>query len=80
MKDVFDELREELESVDRWLDQLLLNPLPAHDRKLAESLKKYVAHCRRDKTKWRWEKAATDARLKVKQSWGWLYLQQARRR
>ena len=66
MKTVFDELREELESVQTWIDKHLAGPLPAKERQLVESLGKYVEHCRRDPKKWRSESEAMNARIKLK--------------
>jgi hypothetical protein len=80
MKTVFDELREDLESVDRWIDAYLQGPLPAKEREFAAKAKKYISHCRRDKRRWRSESAAINARIKLKDIWSTLYLRQAQRR
>jgi hypothetical protein len=77
MKDAFQLLQLELDSVELWLDSYMKLPLPTGQRRLAVSLKKYIAHCRRDKSKWRSESAANHARLKVKDAWIALYAKQA---
>jgi hypothetical protein len=79
MKTEFDELREELESVDHWLTNLMQSPLPAKEAKLASSLQQYIRRCYHDKRKWRSELAARNARMKVKDAWILLFTLQAAR-
>jgi hypothetical protein len=73
MKNDFQELEETLRSVENWLLVFTSQPLDAKKRELAESLARYVQHCRGDKRKWRSESAAKRATLKVNRVWYALY-------
>ncbi len=69
MRDSFDRLEETLDSAEQWLDRFLQRSVNAKDRQLAESLRQYVSHCRRDKKKWRSELAAERAMMKIDSVW-----------
>jgi hypothetical protein len=74
MKNAFEELEEVLGSVESWLEAFARQPLSRQKRELAESLARYVKHCRRDKRKWRSESAAQHAIIKINRVWYTLYI------
>jgi hypothetical protein len=69
MTNEFERLREQLRSVDSWLDMYLARSLRPQDRALAVSLQEYVMRCQVDKRKWRSEKQARRANMKIERTW-----------
>lgn len=69
MQDDFDKLAAQLDAVEGWLDVIEQGPLRPAERKLADSLREYVEHCRRDDRKWRSVAAATRAINKINRIW-----------
>jgi hypothetical protein len=73
MADSFTRLRDQLVSLEDWLDDYLQSDLTKKERESATKLREYVEHCYRDERKWRSEKDAQDAIFRINAVWIKLY-------
>jgi hypothetical protein len=67
MDDVFEKLKKLLTDSDHWCDQLATFPLSEEQKMLADTLRRYILHCRLDRTKRTSAAAARKAIERIKQ-------------